>query len=59
MAKHPKRRDADMSLPPEKRGRKKRSTPRMSRRKSAQHDHATTPRAKRRARDGSRKMGER
>ena len=57
MAKHPKRRNADMSLPPEQRGRKKLGTPRASRRKPAQHAHATTPRAKRHARDGHRKMG--
>jgi hypothetical protein len=57
MAKRAKRRYADMSLPPEERGRRRRSTPRANRRKSAQHDHATSPRAKRHARDGHRKMG--
>jgi hypothetical protein len=52
---HSKNRIADMSIVPEQRKRKTK-TARKSKRKTAQMDHASSPKAKRRARDGMRKM---
>lgn len=46
----------DMSEPPEQRHRKRRGTGDKGERPTAQMDRATTPRARRRSRDGEKKM---